>query len=104
MCSTCTARCCAVALISLRQSHLLEYHTRTSGAFVPKVNSGPKGNGRNLHVVKPQSVAMQEIRFRAYELYERRGRGDGHALDDWLQAETELLSLAQPSLKRKTRK
>lgn len=26
----------------------------------------------------------------AYELYERRGRMDGYALDDWLQAEALL--------------
>ncbi len=63
-----------------------------------------KGNGRNLQVVKSQSVPMQEIRFHAYELYERRGRGDGHALDDWLQAEAEVLDRVQPPLKRKTRK
>jgi hypothetical protein len=30
------------------------------------------------------------IRFRAYELYEQRGKADGHALDDWLQVEAEL--------------
>ena len=30
------------------------------------------------------------IRVRAYELYEKRGQRDGHALDDWLQAEAEL--------------
>jgi hypothetical protein len=29
----------------------------------------------------------QQIRQRAYELYEQRGRTDGHDLDDWLQAE-----------------
>jgi DUF2934 family protein len=28
-----------------------------------------------------------EIRRRAYELYEQRGRADGHALEDWVQAE-----------------
>jgi hypothetical protein len=32
----------------------------------------------------------QQIRQRAYELYERRGRTDGHDLDDWLQAECEI--------------
>ncbi len=32
----------------------------------------------------------ERIRLRAYELYERRGSRDGHALDDWLQAEAEL--------------
>jgi hypothetical protein len=35
--------------------------------------------------------ALEErIRVRAYELYEERGKQDGHALDDWLEAEEEL--------------
>lgn len=44
-----------------------------------------------------------EIRIRAYDIYERRGALDGHALDDWLQAEYEVIrqrgtaSLAKPS-------
>ena len=33
----------------------------------------------------------QAIRQRAYDLYAERGRIPGHALDDWLQAEAELL-------------
>ncbi len=32
----------------------------------------------------------EHIRSRAYELYEQRGRREGHALDDWLQAEAEV--------------
>ena len=42
---------------------------------------------------KPKSVsnAEEKIRVRAYELYEQRGMIDGHALDDWLQAEGEIL-------------
>jgi len=32
----------------------------------------------------------ERIRLRAYELYEKRGKRDGHVLDDWLQAEAEL--------------
>ena len=31
-----------------------------------------------------------DIARRAYELYEQRGRDDGHDLDDWLQAERDL--------------
>ena len=31
-----------------------------------------------------------QIRLRAYELYEERGREDGHELDDWLRAEEEI--------------
>ena len=33
---------------------------------------------------------VQQIQQRAYELYEQRGRADGHDLDDWLQAEREI--------------
>ncbi len=32
----------------------------------------------------------EEIRCRAYELYEKRGREDGLAWDDWHQAEAEI--------------
>lgn len=35
------------------------------------------------------------IRRRAYDLYEQRGRVDGHDLDDWLQAEAELTGKAK---------
>jgi len=32
-----------------------------------------------------------DIRCRAYKLYEERGRRDGYALEDWVQAEAEIL-------------
>ena len=32
---------------------------------------------------------QDQIRARAYQLYEQRGSVDGHDLDDWLQAEAE---------------
>jgi hypothetical protein len=32
----------------------------------------------------------EKVRARAYELYEVRGRIDGHAEEDWLQAEGEV--------------
>jgi len=32
----------------------------------------------------------ENVRARAYELYEVRGRIDGHAEEDWLQAEKEV--------------
>lgn len=38
-----------------------------------------------------EPMLEHEIRLRAYDLYERRGAGDGHALDDWLQAEDEVI-------------
>jgi Protein of unknown function (DUF2934) len=32
----------------------------------------------------------ENVRSRAYELYEVRGKTDGHAEEDWLQAEGEV--------------
>ena len=37
-----------------------------------------------------QTELQEKIRWRAYELYEARGREDGHDTEDWLQAEGEL--------------
>jgi hypothetical protein len=36
---------------------------------------------------------QEQIAARAYQLYLERGRNDGHATDDWLQAEYELRRL-----------
>jgi hypothetical protein len=32
-----------------------------------------------------------QIRLRAFQLYEARGREDGHEIDDWLRAEAEIM-------------
>ena len=39
-----------------------------------------------------------EIRLRAQELYEARGREDGHELDDWLRAEEEITQKKAPTI------
>jgi len=36
------------------------------------------------------NTTHEGVRARAYELYEVRGRMDGHAEEDWLQAESEV--------------
>ena len=41
-------------------------------------------------VTKPTPDLQEQIRRRTYGLYERRGRDEGHELDDWLQAESEV--------------
>ena len=38
---------------------------------------------------EPQELEDQ-IRLRAYELYEKRGREDGRELEDWFRAKEEL--------------
>jgi hypothetical protein len=40
---------------------------------------------------------VEEIELRAYEIYLKRGDGDGVALEDWLAAERELLASRQQS-------
>ncbi len=44
----------------------------------------------NLQKTEGGGELQDQIRARAYQLYEQRGRDDGHSLDDWLQAEAEL--------------
>ena len=36
------------------------------------------------------AVSEQQVRTYAYELYERRGGTENHAVEDWLAAETHL--------------
>jgi hypothetical protein len=59
-----------------------------------------EANGARYSLLKPKPSTLapksdaptvlirieQPIQQRAYELYEQRGRTDGHELDDWLQA------------------
>ena len=37
-----------------------------------------------------EETGEEQIRRRAYELYEARGRENGHDLDDWFEAEAEI--------------
>jgi hypothetical protein len=41
------------------------------------------------HVIQ-RMPTPEDIERRAYELHLARGAGDGHDLDDWIQAEREL--------------
>jgi hypothetical protein len=56
-----------------------------------------KGSELKTHVVpnpkeEQTNTNMEaEIRTRAYQIYEQRGRVDGHDLADWLQAESETI-------------
>lgn len=44
-----------------------------------------------------ENELQEQVRLRAYELYEQRGGEDGRELDDWLQAEAEIVeSMTRP--------
>jgi hypothetical protein len=47
------------------------------------------------------SVSPAAIAARAYEIYLRRGGGEGREVDDWLQAEAELDGTARPAERTK---
>ena len=45
---------------------------------------------RPATVTSESQELEQQIRLRAYEFYEARGREDGHDLEDWLPAVEEI--------------
>ena len=53
------------------------------------MNENPSKKPPATVTSEPQELEHQ-IRLRAQELYEARGREDGHELDDWLRAEEEI--------------
>lgn len=42
-----------------------------------------------------EETGEEQIRLRAYELYEAHGRTDGHDVEDWLEAEAEITGRTQ---------
>jgi Protein of unknown function (DUF2934) len=62
------------------------------------VTPSSHGNGNmaeNKKYAHLEPGIQEEIRQRAYELYEERGRQDGLHDEDWSRAETEVLSRFQ---------
>src|SRR5580704_7187866 len=49
-------------------------------------------------VFNEMKTLSERIRQRAFELFERRGAGDGLAVDDWLSAERDLFRLPESEL------
>ena len=64
-------------------------------------NSKVQDKTRSIPSVKPlpstndsmSTLAEDEIRSRAYQIYEARGGTGNHADEDWAQAEIELMEL-----------
>ncbi len=63
----------------------------------PKVQtgqkSGPSTNPKPYKENSPSTFSEDEIRTRAYQIFESRGRAHNRADEDWSQAETELIEL-----------
>jgi len=67
--------------------HFLPNRKEDSQMMAQEVHKKPPANTTTDSKLVPEEV----IRSRAYELFEERGREDGHDLDDWLRAETQLI-------------
>jgi hypothetical protein len=53
------------------------------------MNANPPKKSPATATNEPQELEHQ-IRLRAYELYEARGREEGYELEDWFRAKEEL--------------
>ena len=49
-------------------------------------------------------LTEEYVRLRAYQLYEQRGRQDGHDVEDWLQAEAEIFGRKPASAEQQEEK
>ena len=58
------------------------------------MNANPPKKSPATGTSEPQELEHQ-IRLRAQELYEARGREEGHDLDDWLRAEEEITAKSE---------
>ena len=59
--------------------------------IVSNVTSIKRSSNTNAHPSSLPLYMEQIVRRRAYELYEQRGREDGHAQEDWMRAEAEIV-------------
>lgn len=66
--------------------------SRGQSKSVTPISSGTTGNSL-LTQMHPE--IENEIRVRAYEIYELRGRQDGLDYEDWIRAEEEVLARYQ---------
>ena len=66
---------------------------QTDSSQMETINQGENSMKPELLTKRDAAITTHDeenVRARAYELYEVRGRIDGHAEEDWLQAEGEV--------------
>jgi hypothetical protein len=68
--------------------------TAAKPATTSHLGAGSKEAGRAEQAVRHAGLHQGLVAERAYELYEQRGRQEGRALEDWLNAESQLLGRA----------
>jgi len=68
---------------------------KAAGAAGAVENGSRNAAPENTSATQAYPEIEEEIRQRAYELYEQRGRQDGLQEEDWARAEAEILSRNQ---------
>jgi hypothetical protein len=83
----------SIELARLNYQQSIKANIKYHGGHMTRISTfdstQPYKNQQGSWIRDNRSV-QEEIRQRAYQLYEERGRRDGHDEDDWLQAEKEL--------------
>jgi hypothetical protein len=75
-----------MARVKRAQVTTMEPPAEPPTSTLPRKKNGKNGNANAAFDLEA------EIRARAFELYEKRGRQDGQAQTDWFQAEAEVRS------------
>ncbi len=68
------------------------FHSKASNHPKPKTLAGTKSMLRETTAISAPAPCQDQIRARAYQLYERRGGQDGQDQQDWLTAEQQILN------------
>ena len=68
----------------------IEYFVLIEDSIMASTQTRPFSSKSATVQTDSETDLQQAIQLRALELYEQRGRESGQALEDWLQAETEL--------------
>jgi len=68
------------------------------------VNQIPSKHTTSQLLAAKMTCLLNNVRERAYELFERRGRNHGYDVDDWLRAEAELGALPTATIEEPRRK
>jgi hypothetical protein len=76
--------------ISTKPSAHVQY---TGHAFVYFDDVMEEYQGHRTELIAVPVSLEEDIRLRAYSLYVQRGWRNGFALDDWLEAEAEILGM-----------
>ena len=64
--------------------------TKSTTASRPKTATGAKGTTATRSAAKATVITEDQVRERAFQIYQTRNGGGGDAMADWTQAEREL--------------